>query len=150
MVNAAAIGNHPASRSTRLNRQVGESSSQCAATNSSTPAQSSTPPSPSASNIGQRKPSSERSDSSNARSRAAVFASITPALIQRSSLLYRASVIRDPPFIAHRGLARAFQTVSLVTKRECRVAPCASVPQLKPPVLHGSWQASDEKITHCS
>src|SRR5271165_2264795 len=121
VVNAPRIGNNPTRRSTRVNRQAGESSFQCAATNSSTPAHSSTPPSPSANNTGHRKPSLERSDSSNARIRSAVFASTTPELIQRSSLLFRTSLIRDPPFIARHRLARAFQTSWPTTKRDCRL-----------------------------
>src|SRR5205814_2969045 len=61
------------------------------------PAQSSTPPSATASSTGQRKRSPELSDSSNVRMRDAVPASTTPAETHRSSRFFTESAMRGSP-----------------------------------------------------
>src|SRR5260370_31078405 len=83
-----------------VKRQAGESSSQCAATNSNTPAHSSTPPSATASSTGQRRRSLDPCDSSNVRMRAAVPASTSPAETHRSSCFFSASAMPGPPLVS--------------------------------------------------
>src|SRR5260370_11803606 len=82
---APATGNAATSNRTKLKRQAGDSSSQCAATNNKTPAHNKTPPSAKASSTGQRRRSLDICDCSKARIRAAVPASKTPDESQRSS-----------------------------------------------------------------
>src|SRR6266478_5045178 len=100
-VRAPAMGNTATRIRTSVNRQAGESSSQCAATNSKTPAQSSTPPSATASRTGQRNRSLEPCDSSNVRMRSAVPASTTPAETHRSSRFPSALAMRGPPLVPY-------------------------------------------------
>src|SRR5260370_42627916 len=82
---APATGNAATSNRTKLKRQAGDSSSQCAATNNKTPAHNKTPPSAKASSTGQRRRSLDICDCSKARIRAAAPASKTPDESQRSS-----------------------------------------------------------------
>src|SRR5216683_2612920 len=98
-VRAPAMGNNATRIRTSVKRHAGESSSQCAATKSKTPAQSRTPPSATASSTGQRKRSLELCESSNVRMRPAVPASTTPAETQRSSCFSSASAMPAPPLI---------------------------------------------------
>src|SRR5260370_28571519 len=95
------MGNTATRKRTSVKRQGGESWSQCAATNSKTPAQSSTPPRATASRTGQRRRSLDPCDSSNVRMRAAVLVSTTPAEIQRSSCLSRGLATVSPPLYGY-------------------------------------------------
>src|SRR5256885_14379798 len=79
--NPAAAWNRTTIASTRAKRQPGESSSQCAATNSSTPAPSVTEPKMVASSTGQL--TEDSSLASLARRRSAREASMSPACVQR-------------------------------------------------------------------
>src|SRR5260370_1940800 len=95
------MGNTATRKRTSVKRQGGESWSQCAATNSKTPAQSSTPPRATASRTGQRRRSLDPCDSSNVRMRAAVLVSTTPAEIQRSTCLSRGLATGSPPLYGY-------------------------------------------------
>src|SRR5260370_9461463 len=94
------MGNNATRIRTSVKRHAGESSSQCAATKSKTPAQSRTPPSATASSTGQRRRSLELCDSSNVRMRPAVPASTTPAETHRSSCFSFASAIPGRPLVS--------------------------------------------------
>src|SRR2546427_8774253 len=95
------MGKTATRKRTSVKRQAGESSSQCADTNSKTPAQSNTPPSATASSTGQRRRSLELCESSNVRMRAAVLASTPPAESHRSSRLSSASAMRGSPLVSY-------------------------------------------------
>src|SRR5437899_9289761 len=95
------MGKTATRKRTSVKRQAGESSSQCADTNSKTPAQSNTPPSATASSTGQRRRSLELCESSNVRMRAAVLASTTPAKTHRSSRFSSVPAMRGPPLTSY-------------------------------------------------